>query len=286
MLQKAQSNRDLTVTGIIINGYASPEGTYPNNMILSKKRVASLKNFLLRTYGIDERLISVEGHGEDWKTFEELVDNSDVLYRTEALEIIRSKDDFDLREKKLKELNGGVAYLDMLEYFFPELRRTDYELQYTVLPFTVEEGKQKLEINPSLLSLNEMFLIAETYPTGSPEFQRVFEIAAATYPHDELANFNAGANALQAKNLNDARRFLNMVTTRDATFENNLGVLYAMERKYAEAEKYFRMAAEKGIQEAAKNLAEINKINPWTVEALAPIESIGTSTTKSKPIFF
>ena len=286
MIQKAQSDRDITITGIIINGYASPEGPSRTNMILSEKRVASLKNYLRTTYGLDRNLFKVEGHGEDWKTLEELIDDSNVRYRTDALEIIRSTRDLDLRERRLRELDGGVPYMDMFEYYFPELRRTDYELQYTVIPFTVEEGKMKLQINPSLLSLNEMFLIAATYPTGSPDFQRVFEIAAATYPDSDIASFNAGANALSAKNLEVARLYLDMAKTHDPVYENNRGVLLAMQGDHLEAAKYFRKAAEAGNQEAVKNLAEVDKVNPWTEKELKQIESIGTSSTIRKPVEF
>jgi len=179
-----------------------------------------------------------------------------------------------------------VPYMDMFEYYFPELRRTDYELQYTVIPFTVEEGKMKLQINPSLLSLNEMFLIAATYPTGSPDFQRVFEIAAATYPDSDIASFNAGANALSAKNLEVARLYLDMAKTHDPVYENNRGVLLAMQGDHLEAAKYFRKAAEAGNQEAVKNLAEVDKVNPWTEKELKQIESIGTSSTIRKPVEF
>jgi len=286
MLQKVQTDADVTVTGIIIKGYASPEGSHSHNMILSKNRVTSLKNYFLTTYGIDGSLIRANGYGEDWKTLEELVDASNVLYRSDVLDIIQSTNDLDLREKRLKELDGGVPYQDMFEYFFPELRRTDYELQYTVIPFTVEEGKKKLESAPSQLSLNEMFLIAETYPTGSPDFQRVFEIAAATYPGSDLAGFNAAANALSTKNLGVAKKYLNLVELHDAAYQNNLGVLLAMEGKHAEAANHFRKAVEEGNQEAVKNLAEIDKLNPWTVEALAPVETIGTSSTIGKPFNF
>jgi hypothetical protein len=35
-----------------------------------------------------------------------------------------------------------------------------------------------------------------------------------------------------------------------------------------------------------KNLAEVEKVNPYTVKELAPIETIGTSGTAGKPVIF
>jgi TPR repeat protein len=157
-------------------------------------------------------------------------------------------------------LQGGAPYKDMLANFFPKLRRSDYELHYTVTPFTIEEGKKKLETAPSQLSLNEMFLIAQTYPAGSHEFRRIFDIAAYTYPGSEIANFNAAANALDARDVNTAKKYMDMLETRDATWQNNMGILVALQGNHDEAEEYFKKAVEEGNQEAVKNLAEIGKV--------------------------
>lgn len=273
MIRKAKDDSSVTFTGVVINGYASPEGSYTENLTLSENRVASFKKELLKTSGIDESLLHVKGHGEDWNTLAKLIAESDVAYKKEALEIIRNTEDPDMREKRLKELQHGVPYKDMFANFYPKLRRVDYELQYTVTPFTVEEGKQKLGTNPKLLSLNEMFLIAETYPTDSPEFHRVFEIAATTYPDSDIANFNAGANALSSDDTNAAVRFLDMVVMRDAAYENNLGVLAARQGMNEEAVEHFRKAGREGNQEAAVNLAKIAEANPeqWKhIEQLNP----------------
>jgi hypothetical protein len=148
----------------------------------------------------------------------------------------------------------------MLVRFFPKLRRSVYELHYTVAPFTVEEGKKQLEINPSLLSLNEMYLIAKTYPAESAEYRRILEIAADTYPESEIANFNAAANALDARDVNTAKKYMNMLETRDAAWQNNMGILVALQGKHGEAAEYFKKAVEEGNQEAADNLAEIGEV--------------------------
>ena len=261
MIMMAKNDPAVTITGIVINGYASPDGVYTSNMMLSGNRTAALKNYVRTVFELDDKLFRVMGHGEDWETLETLIASSDVAYRDETLEIIRSAESFDARKQKLMALYGGHVYKDMLGNFFPQLRRSDYELQYTVTPFAVEEGKMKLETNPKLLSLNEMFLIAQTYPAGSPEFRKIFDIAARTYPDSEIANFNAAANALDAYDVETAKKYMNMLETHDAAYYNNMGVLAAMQGEHAEATGYFRKAAESGNSEAAKNLDEIKKVN-------------------------
>ena len=260
MIKTAKSDPAITITGIIIDGWASPDGAYSSNMTLSGNRAAALKDYVQKTYVLDKKLFRVMGHGEDWLNFEALVAHSDYDWKDEALAIIRSKDDYDLRERALKSLDGGEAWQDLLVGIFHTLRRSDYELQYTVIPFTVEEGKIKLETNPSLLSLNEMYLIAQTYPSGSEEFQRVFEIAAKTFPDDITANFNAAATALEKGDTEAAVKYMEKVYSREPAWENNMGIIAAMQKRYDEASAHFARAAVGNIPEALRNLEEMNKV--------------------------
>jgi hypothetical protein len=38
-----------------------------------------------------------------------------------------------------------------------------------------------------------MYLVAQTYEPGSPEFNEVFDIAVRLFPDDETANLNAAS---------------------------------------------------------------------------------------------
>ncbi len=249
-----------TVSQIIIDGYASPEGSYTSNMTLSNNRAIALKNYVRSTYGLKESLFRVNGRGEDWTGLEELVANSDKPYKDAALAIIRGTDIFDGREKKLMDMQGGAPYKEMLAEMFPQLRRSDYEVKYTVIPFTVEQGRVTIKTTPSLMSLNEMFLVAQSYPKESPEYNEVFAIAAKVYPQNDIANLNAAANALAAGNTDVARAYLDKVTERDAAWLNDMGVLAAMRDDYATAAGHFTAAATAGNAEASKNLAELDKL--------------------------
>lgn len=48
--------------------------------------------------------------------------------------------------------------------------------------FNVDEAKQLYKTKPQYLSLNEMFLVANTYPKDSDEFKEVFDILPAFIP--------------------------------------------------------------------------------------------------------
>jgi OmpA-OmpF porin, OOP family len=56
---------------ILIQGYASPEGSAKRNQILSEKRAAAVKDALVNKYHIDANRISIKGMGETDKIFKE-----------------------------------------------------------------------------------------------------------------------------------------------------------------------------------------------------------------------
>ena len=91
---------------------------------------------------------------------------------------------------------------------YPRLRHSDYTVTYTVRPFDVEEAKEILKTKPQQLSLQEMYLVAQTYEPGSPEFNEVFDIAVRLFPDDPTANLNAACTELQKGNLQAAEKYL------------------------------------------------------------------------------
>ena len=50
-----------------------------------------------------------------------------------------------------------------------------------------------MKTKPQLLSLNELFMVAQTYEVGSKDFNEVMELAVRMYPTDETANLSAAA---------------------------------------------------------------------------------------------
>ncbi len=252
-------NPDCKVTGMSIIGYASPEGTYASNMTLSERRATALKGYIDAKYGFGAGVVRSEGRGENWHDLDTLVARSSMAYKTQILTIIRGTDIFDGREKRLMNLGGGIPYREMLRDMFPQLRRSDYEVFYEVQPFTVEKGKEVFKTRPGDLSLNEMFLVSQTYEPGSSEFAELFETAARVFPASDQANVNAAASALSRADLQSAQRYLDKVAVRDGAYWNNAGVLAYQQKALALAVENFTTAQALGNSEAARNLEEIEK---------------------------
>jgi len=254
-----QNDPYATIEAISIIGYASPEGIYHTNMTLSQKRATALKNLFQTRYGFAGKLFTVESKGEDWETLDNLVAASTMSDKDEILQIIRSVGIFDGREKKLMDLNGGNPYREMKANLFPQLRRTEYHLHYTVEPFTIDRGKEVFQTKPGNLSLNEMFLIADTYKPGTDEFNQLFETAARLFPEDDTANLNAAASALARKDVISAQYYLKKTKVHTAAYYNNLGICFGLQGEYAQAAEAFDKAIAAGSKEAIANREEAKK---------------------------
>lgn len=120
---------------------------------------------------------------------------------------------------------------------------------------------------PQNLSLNEMFLVANTYEKGSQEFIDLFETAVKLYPDDVTANLNAAATALSRKDTVYAKRYLNKIekSLDIPEYHNTMGVLEMLCGNYDKAASHLNKATEAGLPEAKQNLAEMTKKQENTI---------------------
>lgn len=203
-----------TITRLSIKGYASPEGTYKGNAYLAENRAKALLDYVKEHYDLSGVELTVDFEPEDWEGLEAAVEKGNLPDKEELLAIIRADEpaDWDAREWKLKSLNGGSSYKILLRDVYPSLRHSDYRVNYHIRNFSVDEAKQIIQSDPSKLSLNEMFLVAETYETGSEPFNEVFEVAVRMYPDDPVSNLNAAISAINTRQLDKAKRYLAKAT--------------------------------------------------------------------------
>lgn len=252
-IENVKNDPDATITAISIVGHASPESLAAYNQALSERRAVALRDHIRTIYGLHSGMFSAWGAGEDWATLDSLVASSSLADKYRALEVIRSGGDPDKREWQLKKL---PAYRQILSEFYPRLRRSDYTIKYTVVPFTIERGKEVLRTRPMNLSLNEMMLIVNTYPIGSAAYIEVFEIAARIFPTSDVANLNASAIALGRGDIVSAAHHLSRVNVRSEAYWNNAGFLAWLQGDKARAAEHFA----RGGADGARNAAELRKV--------------------------
>lgn len=254
-----KNDPNVSITNINIHGYASPEGSYENNTRLAEGRAASLKEYVRSLYTLPENIFTSNATPEDWDGLRRLVEASDLEEKTEILAIIDDKDlgpdpkDHEIRRR------FPSAYAFMLKEWYPGLRHSDYTVAYIVRPFTVEETKEIMKKTPRQVSLNEMFLVAQTLEPGSPEFNEVMDIAVKTYPDNPVANLNAACAALNAKEWVKAADFLRKAgNSPEASLAR--GVLAMNQGRYDEAETYLNAASDANVPNAEANLRILERL--------------------------
>ena len=188
--------------------------------------------------------------------------------KAEVLDIIENVPIEKGRETKLMKLHSGVPYRFMLKNIFPSLRVAICKVSYDIKNFNLEEAKEVIKRRPQNLSLNEMFMVANTYPKGSQEFIDIFETAVRIYPESEIANMNAATAALSRNDLVSAKRYLERVKSADYSpeYNNAMGVLLLMKEDYELSEKHLKIAKELGLDVAKSNLEELAKKKANAIE--------------------
>lgn len=246
-----RDDKNVEITGINIHGFASPDGPYANNERLARERAASLKNYVSHLYTIDNKLFSSNSTPEDWDGFRRKVQQSQLANKEEILKISNSNLAPDDKDKRIRQLYPQ-DYAVIMNDIYPRLRHSDYTVSYTVRPFSVEEAKQILKTRPQQLSLQEMFLVAQTMEEGSAEFNEVFDIAVRMFPDDPTANLNAACADLQRCDVVLAEKHLKKAGN-SAEALNARGALAVMKKDYALARQLFADAATAGSADAKAN---------------------------------
>ena len=255
-----RNDKNSTITGITIIGHASPEGEYSRNAYLAQGRAEAMKKYILGYYDIESRLIKVSSVAEDWAGLRDYVKSSDMAFRNDILKIIDSDDrNYDNKEMCIRMIDEGKPYELLFRKIYPALRRSDYVVTYVVRDFSVEEVREIIKRRPQLLSLEEMYRLAQTYEKGSDDFNDVFDIAVRMFPEDETANINASSMELQRGNLKQAEKYLAKLGLNNHIVINNMGLLKLMQGNLDEAKLYLEKARDMGSQEAAANLIELEK---------------------------
>ena len=263
-IDSVRNDKDITVTTLTIKGFASPEGSYQNNVRLAKGRTETLKNYVQQLYNFAPDFITTDYEPEDWAGLREYVANSTMANRNEILQII---DDPTL-EPDPKDWRIKTRFADdykfLLATVYPALRHSDYRITYTVRSYsTPEEIREIMRTAPQKLSLNEMFLLAQSLEPGSDEFNNVFETAVRMFPDNEEANLNAANAAMNRNDYKSAEKYLQKSgDSAEAVYAR--GVLAALQGDYDTALEAAEQASRLGMDvgNAIEHLKEVKKYVP------------------------
>ena len=254
-IDSALFDKTIQVKQISLHGYASPESPYDNNTRLAKGRTTALMEYISKRYKLPASVFKTSYTPEDWDNLRAFLadhnrrrtkgdiwyDNAMIhdtpetpeyvlSYRNELIDIIDCDMNADEKEEMLKKVGEGRPYKWLLQYVYPGLRHTDYVVEYIVRQYPVEKAQELIYIHPEALSLNEMFLVAQSYGKGTDGWLDALLIAAKQYPDNPVANLNAACGCVEAKRLTDAKMYLEKAGENDDTIYV-YNVIRAMEGK-------------------------------------------------------
>lgn len=257
-IDSVKRDKDITIKSISIKGYASPESPYSNNTRLAKGRTEALKLYVEDMYHFDNGFIKTDYEPEDWAGLERYVEASSLPHKAEILEAIRSDREPDKKEWIIKS-TWKEEYRYLLDNCYPALRHSDYVIEYEIKSYSTPADIERiLHTAPQNLSLEEFFILAQTYEPGSDEFNDLFETAVRMYPNDPVANLNAANSAILKGDYPSALRYLDKAgDMAEAIYTRGVLEVY-MENNKA-AKPYFEEALQRGIPEAEEALVEIAK---------------------------
>lgn len=258
VIREVQNDKDLTITNLSIIGYASPEGSVTTNMNLSQRRANAFADYLSAKYGMSRSQFRVNWRGEDWDGLKKALEASNITDKESVLGIISRVDNPDARDIELRKLSKGTTYKTLLGTYYPPLRRNEYTIAYVARAFDVNEAKAAIKTRPQLLSLNEMFHVAQTYTKGSSDFKEVFDIAARMYPGDPVASINAATVELEGGSVDAALTRLERFKDRPDAW-NNLGYALVQKQRFEEALSYFDRAAARGNATSKTNAEQLRR---------------------------
>lgn len=252
-----KNDADVKITSIKLHGFASPDGSYANNEKLARNRTKAVYDYLKGIYPVEEKLISFSSTAEDWQGVKDYIAKNDIPQKQTVKDIIASSASPDEKEKAIAN-KAGEAHRYLIDNVYPQLRRTEYTVNYEVRNFNLDEARQLVKTQPQKLSLNEMYTVANSYEKGSKDYNEVFDVAVKMFPNDELANLNAAYTAIDRGDTVSAEQYLKKAGSSPQA-DNAKGAVAVLKKDYPTAKSYFQKAADAGLAEAKTNLQELLK---------------------------
>lgn len=248
------------VTEIKLMGYASPEGPYKFNENLASQRANSVKDYMAKNNIGGTIPVKAESAPIDWEELKQMLNNSKISNYLKIIAIIDNAEIKPADKNNAIRQQFPVEYKFMFRTWYPKLRKTDISITHKPKSLDVASAKQQLEIDPSKLSLGDIYMIALTYDKGSKEWNDIILLAVQTYPNVAEARVNAANVAMANGNYTQAAAYLQGLPANMPEAMNSRGILAMSEGKYEQALSLFEAAQKAGISEATYNISLVKQL--------------------------
>ncbi len=262
-IDRVKNDPDATITGITIKGYASPEGSFSNNVRLAMGRTQTLKEYVRSHYNFDPAIMSTAFEPEDWAGLRDWVVSNDIENRDAILAIIDSDLEPDPKNEAIRR-QFPAQYKYLLAEVYPWLRHSDYTVRYSIRTYaTLDELRAVFTSAPDRLRPVDYQRLAAAVEQGSPEWQTIMMKAVEIHPLDEQANLNAANIAMSRGDLAAAARYVALAgDTPEALYTR--AVLAARQGDESRAAALLNAASAAGLDIAADELQRLNELRSKT----------------------
>ncbi|MBQ0081097.1 MAG: DUF3575 domain-containing protein [Alistipes sp.] len=120
-LNNVLNDATMRLLEVWVIGSSSPEGLYRDNAIIAKRHTDAVKKYFQTTTGLRDYQIHSESIPEDWDRLYNMVKDSNIPYKYEVMEIIRTKQ-WGARKSALMALDHGRIWKLLQNEFFSELK--------------------------------------------------------------------------------------------------------------------------------------------------------------------
>ncbi len=130
-LRHIADNGSVQISHVIFCGMASPEGSYEINKRLARERMQAVEKIVRGLVELPDSCVSYNADYIPWSHLAQMVNDSDISHKQEILSIIKGKSQIvdyhsgqkiDSRILKLKELDNGRVWQQMIQRFFAPMR--------------------------------------------------------------------------------------------------------------------------------------------------------------------
>ena len=233
LIKMAASADSVTLTGVNIESYASPEGEITLNEDLASDRAGSaakaMANELKRSkIATNDAFYNEAPKGEDWNGFKSLMRASSIADKDLILRVLEMYSDKNKREEEIR--NIAKTYKEIEKDILPELRRSQMAVSYDVEGYTDEELIAMSMESPQMLTADELLFAATLFESVNDKLT-VFENAMRVHTTDFRAYNNAGWCLTEMGRNTQAKELFNQALTleRNKAVLNNVAAIKRQE---------------------------------------------------------
>lgn len=188
-IDTVKNDPDAIITSITIKGYASPEGSYDNNVRLAMGRTQALKEYVREHYDFAPEIMHTDYEPEDWQGLCAFLDTCTLPHSKELLAIASGNLEPDARDHELRR-RYPAEYKVLLDSIYPALRHSDYTIKYRFRTYMgIDELRKMYSEHPDRLRPVDFQRLAAEYEPWSEPWEQIYLTAAAVHPADKEAAY-------------------------------------------------------------------------------------------------